>query len=335
MTCAVVLICDTNFILPSFATAISARANISLDNVPIIIFVTDATEASLARLKTPAASRGVDLIPAQIPEIEAFKSSHRDRFLPVATLSRFWVDRLLPDNVDRFLYLDGDILVNGKIDELLLSHVPQGGILTAPDTVALCADEIGPAPRREKAYLDGLGVGFDDYFNAGVLLADRSGWRAIADDAMRFLKDHPDKCRSSDQSALNAVTKGKRGKLSQRWNYQSDHMTVLDPRTIGLEPAIYHFTGGPKPWHQATWPWDESFNWAYREALQIFEGLNVADPKPSPAQLSEGLAHRARAWSRLNYYFPWRRITRGRRIRQLLLDGFGGATLAAASGKAA
>ncbi|MDZ4792081.1 MAG: glycosyltransferase [Hyphomicrobiales bacterium] len=245
MTCAVVLICDTNFILPSFATAISARANVSLDNTPVVIFVTDATEATLAALKPAAQSRNIELIAAQIPEIEAFKSTHRDRFLPVAALSRFWVDRFLPSHVDRFLYLDGDILVNPSIDELLMAPIPEGGILTAPDTVALCADEIGPAPRREKAYLDGLGSTFDDYFNSGVLLADRSGWRAIADDAMAYLRDHPEKCRSSDQSALNAVTKGKRGMLSLCWNYQSDHMTVLDPRTIGVEPAIYHFTGGP------------------------------------------------------------------------------------------
>ncbi|MBC8050303.1 MAG: glycosyltransferase family 8 protein [Chitinophagales bacterium] len=335
MTCAVVLICDTNFILPSFATAISARANIALDGVPVIIFVTDATEASLASLRPAAQSRDIELTPAQIPEIEAFKSSHRDRFLPVATLSRFWVDRLLPSNISRFLYLDGDILINLSIDELLMAPIPENGILTAPDTVALCAGEVGPGPRREKTYLDGLGSTFDSYFNAGVLLADRSGWRAIADNAMQFLRDHPEKCRSSDQSALNAVTKGKRGMLSQRWNYQSDHMTVLDPRTIGVEPAIYHFTGGPKPWHQATWPWDESFNWAYRDALKVLEGLGVADPKPSPAQLAEGLAHRARAWSRLKYYFPWRRITRGRRIRQLLAQGAGGVSLAAGVNKAA
>ncbi|MDX2263839.1 MAG: glycosyltransferase [Hyphomicrobiales bacterium] len=324
MSCAIVLICDTNFILPSFATAVSARANISDQAARIFIFVTDATDEGLDKLRRAASSERIELVAAPIPEIEEFKARHRDRFLPVAALSRFWVDTMLPDDIDRFLYLDGDILVNRPIDDLLACEPPERGILTAPDTLCLCEGERGPGPKREKAYIDALGVAFPDYFNSGVLLADRAGWRSIAGDSLAFLRDHHDKCRSSDQSALNAVAGTRRGRLSLRWNYQSDHMTILDPRAEGLEPAIYHFTGAPKPWHLADWPWDESFNWAYRRAERIMAGLGVENPTPSPAQLQAGLAHRARARIRLTWYYPWRRLTRARKIRQALVEGAGG-----------
>jgi len=315
---AVVLICDKNFFLPTFASALSARRHLTRGDVLIRILVTDADAAWCERLGAAGRAKTISIMPAPVSEIAALQPHHRDRYLPVAALSRFWVDRFLEPEIERFLYLDGDVLVDGDLDEIFSAIMPAGGMLAASDTVCLCLNELGPGPKREQAYLQSLGLDNGEYFNSGVILASRDGWRAIADDAVAFLIANGEVCRSSDQSALNAVAGDRLGRLSLRWNYQSDHMTLLDPRTIGIKPVIWHFTGAPKPWHCADWPWDESFNWAYRDAEKLLDGLGIANPRPSAAQLDAGLAHRRRARKRLQWLYPWRRLTRRKAIRAQL-----------------
>lgn len=317
---AVVLICDKNFLRPTFATALSARRNLTRDDVIVRILVVDADAAWCARFDKVGQEERISILPAPVPEIEELKKYHRDRYLPVVALSRFWVDRFLEPEIERFLYLDGDTLVDGNIDQIFDADLPAGGILAVSDTVNLCLKQLGGGAKREKAYLAGLGVAEGDYFNSGVILACNKGWREFSDKAVKFFVEHSDLCRSSDQSALNAVAGKLRGKLSLRWNYQSDHMTIFDPRTVGIKPLIWHFTGAPKPWHAATWPWDEHFNWAYRETERVLVGLDVPDPQPTAAQLEAGLAHRRRAHTRLRWVYPWRRLTQRSMILRLLAD---------------
>jgi lipopolysaccharide biosynthesis glycosyltransferase len=315
---AVVLICDERWFVPSFATALSARRHVTRPGVLVRIIVLDAAPEWIAKFAEPAAAQGISIVSGHVPEIEQLRKHHRDRYLPPVTLARFWIDRFFEPEIARFLYLDGDTLVDGNLDALLDLPLPAGGMLAAPDNVRLCLREWGRGPIREKAYLRSIGITDGEYFNAGVILADRSGWREIAGAAVDFLSSHPDRCRSSDQSALNAVTRGRRARLSLRYNYQSEHMIVFDPRRSKLRPVIWHFTGAPKPWHVASWPWDDSFNWAYREAERVLAGLGAETPEPIRLQLEAGLAHRRRARQRLRWLYPWRRLTRALHIRSEL-----------------
>jgi lipopolysaccharide biosynthesis glycosyltransferase len=315
---AIVIITDKNFFLPSFGAALSAARNLTRRDTFICIFVTDVEAAWCETIADVAAPQNISVLPAHVPEIRDLEGYHEDRWLPAVALSRFWVHRFLPPEVERFLYLDGDVLVDGNIDNIFDSVLPESGIMAAPDTVCLCLSEMGRGAKREKSYLEGLGIQNGKYFNSGVMLADVQKWRQISEQATKFLVQNSTLCRSSDQSALNAVTRNGWAPLSLRWNYQSDHMTILDPRTIGIKPVIWHLSGGPKPWHLPEWPWDESFTWAYREAKQILKGQPVPNPAPIAAQLEAGVAHRRRTRFRLKWFYPWRRLTRGRIIRKQL-----------------
>jgi lipopolysaccharide biosynthesis glycosyltransferase len=322
---AVVLICDRNFFAPSLGAAISARRHLHSEDSKVLIYVTDADSDWLARVVPAATSEDIEVHAADVPEIEAMGSVHRDRNLPPVTLARLWLHRLLPDTVERFLYIDGDVLVEDRLDALLANELCESKLLVASDTVALCDGEWGKTAKREKAYLDALGVSAGEYFNAGVILTGRRLWEGIAGEAVDYLTKHPKRCRSSDQSALNAVARGHTARLSQRWNYQSDHMMMLDPRRADIRPGIWHFTGGPKPWQGAggNWPWDESFTWAYRAAHRRLRGLSLEEPVPTTKQLQSGLVHRARSKWRYKWIYPHRRMTREDKIRRELALGVG------------
>lgn len=314
---AVVLICDKNYLTPTLSTALSADRHIRGD-VPVLIFVVNADRVWASQFDRAISGTRIRIVGTQLPQLEEMASFHRDRYLPPITLARFWLDELLEPQIDRFLYIDGDTMVDGWLDDLLSQRPSSGKIIAAPDVIRIFANENHRNKKVESAYLAGLDCEADGYFNAGVIYASRNDWNSIVPAALDFLMEHPELCRSSDQSALNHAARGRVEMLPLTYNYQSDHMVVLDPRRNGFAPVIWHFTGGPKPWDAPSWPWDDYFNRFYRMAELLLVDYNIPTPKPPEAQLRAGLAHRRRTWNRLNWVYPWRKFTRRTKILQLL-----------------
>ncbi|NGO52929.1 glycosyltransferase family 8 protein [Allomesorhizobium camelthorni] len=319
---AIVLICDQNYLLPTFSTALSADRHTAANDVPVIIFVVNSDSGWTRQFDSAVAGTKIRIVAADLPQLKQAASFHRDRYLPPIALARFWIDGLLEHNIDRFLYVDGDTMVDGELDSLLSVRPPPGKIMAAPDVIRLFMDELSRGIKHDLAYLEGLNCDADSYFNSGVIYASRDAWKSIVPKALDFLAEHPELCRSSDQSALNHAARGRVEMLPLTYNYQSDHMMVLDPRKNGFAPVIWHFTGGPKPWDQPGWPWDEYFNRFYRMSLLLLKDCSVTTPKPPEAQLRAGISHRRRTKTRLTWVYPWRKITRKRKTLLLLSAGF-------------
>jgi lipopolysaccharide biosynthesis glycosyltransferase len=316
---AIILICDKNYLTPTFSTALSADRHTA--DVPIFIFVPDADPGWARQFDKAVAGTRIKIVAADLPMLAEVARFHRDRYLPPITLARFWIDGLLEPEIDRFLYVDGDTMVDGELDGLLSTAPPPGKIMAAPDVIRLFMDERSRGKKHDLAYLNGLECGPDDYFNAGVIYTSREAWNGIVPNALAFLTQHPDLCRSSDQSALNHAARGRVDMLPLTYNYQSEHMMVLDPRKTGFAPVIWHFTGGPKPWDAPGWPWDEYFNRFYRMAVLLLMHCDAQTPRPPEAQMRAGIVHRERTKTRLNWVYPWRKVTRKGKILRLLNAG--------------
>src|SRR6185369_10702882 len=111
--------------------------------------------------------------------------------VPVATMARLWIGDYLEPQYEKFLYLDGDVDITSSLDPLFRLDVPKNGFLAAPDVPMLIARDYGGSARLTRAYLSGLGItNQDNYFNAGVLLIDRAGWKEIGDEAWTYFKIH-------------------------------------------------------------------------------------------------------------------------------------------------
>jgi lipopolysaccharide biosynthesis glycosyltransferase len=316
---AVVLVCDKNYILPTMSTAISARRNISDPAVAVTVLVVDATDDWLGPVSERAKSVHVDIISAPMPEVATIARFHRDANLPPITLARLWLDRFLPPETDRFLYLDGDVMVDDELDTLLEIAPPTDRLMVALDNKAMFAGEGGRNGREHDSYFHALEITRQQYFNCGVIYARRNVWSRMAPAAIDFLTSHPELCGEADQSALNRVSGGRSVVLSQRYNYQSEHMMVMDPRSSRRKINIYHFTGGPKPWAQVSWPWDEYFNRYYKDAEILFEGLGIETPVSPVQQIRSGVAHRRRFRFRQSFLYPWRQTARRKQLEKLLL----------------
>jgi lipopolysaccharide biosynthesis glycosyltransferase len=316
---AVVLVTDENYFLPTFSAALSADAHISRPGFEICLFVVGADDEWARQFDGAVRGTKIRVIPADLAELARHASFHRDRYLPPIALARFWISSLLDPDVDRLLYIDGDVMVDDELDSLLSSPPPVEGLMVGQDFVNIFIGEVGVGRWRDVQYLRAIGCDAEFYFNSGVIYASRQAWDRITPVATRFLRERPDLCIASDQTALNYASRDAVTLLPLHFNYQSDHMMMVDPRNLGLKATIWHFTGAPKPWNSTGWPWDEYFNRFYRLAEARLSGCDVATPVPPEKQITAGLAHRARARFRLKWVYPWRMLNRRRKIVPLLL----------------
>ncbi len=328
MTSAIVLVCDRTFLPPTLGTAMMARQHAA--DTPIFVFVTDADDRALVTVSRALEPYEIDVRAAKIEELGRVQAcDFNQTHVPVAAMARLWLDEMLPHNIRRFLYIDGDVEITGPLAPLLALDLPQGGFLAAPDLPMLTSGNRGRTARKTCAYFEGLGLTRPEtYFNDGVMFADRGGWRKVGADAWAFFKSNPRLCKYHEQSALNATASDRRGVLSLRWNYQTDFMMVADPRKWGLGASIWHFTGFPKPWHAPALPWRSDFGTANSRGCAIMAETGLtSDIKLDITRIERGVVERRNLDFKLRRIYPWRRIDRERRIHAHLLATWNGAHL--------
>lgn len=196
----------------------------------------------------------VSWLPADLDRLRHLKVSGH---IGVATYFRILVGSLLPQTVERAIYLDADVIVEqdlGLLWELDLADHPIGA---APDwIVQKVSSANGLATWRE------LGLGASQtYFNAGVLLIDLARWRREETEArvLAYLEKNRARVRWWDQDGLNAVLGKDFLELDPRWNLNIQSRAFPAPESIPIPRAEYeavvaapwicHFATRVKPWH--------------------------------------------------------------------------------------
>lgn len=168
-----------------------------------------------------------------------------------------WLRILLPEllpSCDRILYLDSDLVINDRLDELWATDL--GGMLLAAVTNPLYPHQ---SPARQKS------LGIDDpvqYFNSGVLLMDLAALRREhwTEELVSFAAKNRARIVYPDQDTMNVVLAGRWLHLHPRYNAQAA-LFELNPRDLPFpeeesrharqQPAIIHYTGLLKPWLDA------------------------------------------------------------------------------------
>ncbi len=178
------------------------------------------------------------------PDDLVLKAGHVTR----SAYARLLMDRVLPDDVDRVIYLDCDTIVTGDLAALWSRDLSGLTVAAVPDA----------SPYTHHAVL-GLPAGAP-YFNSGVLLVDLGRWRelGIGARALEFARRHPERLQWWDQCALNLTLLDDWVALDATWNFQTGHIAsdrdgFVHFRKIadGLRRSIkvVHFSGRSKPWH--------------------------------------------------------------------------------------
>lgn len=175
---------------------------------------------------------------------------------PSIAYGRLLLDKLLPQSVKKFVYLDCAVLVRAPVETLFdvdLSDKPLAAV-SAPDRQARIG---GDDMRHRTSPFDSA----DDYFDTGVLVIDRARWAGarfpsmvrdlLATNELRTLYD--------DEDIINLAFRNTWLPLEPRWNMLGSH------RAAELfDPLIVRYRGVLQPWMPLA---PLAFAHAYRQVM--------------------------------------------------------------------
>ncbi len=163
------------------------------------------------------------------------------RHIDTSTFYRLKMDEYLPRDIDKLLYLDSDIIVDGSIDDLLDTEFNDNELVAAVEC------------KISTKHLESINFRGNYYFNAGVIYFDYQKCLRmnIFKKALEELKRSEDKYIFMDQDVLNIVLKNNVKFISPKWNYSTFFAVseLLGKNEIDTEPKIIHYTGIYKPWN--------------------------------------------------------------------------------------
>lgn len=171
-------------------------------------------------------------------------------------LARLALDKILPSNVDKIIYLDGDTIVRGSLKDFWDTNMGNS-------CLGACTE-----PTVDKERKESLGIE-KRYINSGVLLINLRLWRQekIGEGIIQYYKDSGGKLFAPDQDAINGFLKDKIYKIPIKYNF-SNTFTFYPYKTIKklmgndtditLEeyneakenPIIIHYLGEERPWRK-------------------------------------------------------------------------------------
>lgn len=241
---------DGNYVRHCAVTMASLFAN-NPDEAFCLHIVTgglaDADERTLQELAGAHGSSVRFYVPAE-GQLDGFTIRKFSDRISMATYYRCVLSDLLPDTLDRVIYLDCDILVLDAIRPFWEMPLDDAGVAAVED---IGADD---APRYEVLCYPMA----DSYFNAGVLLVNLDYWRRhnVPQQCVDYYRAHPERIVYNDQDILNSLFHSCRRLTGIRWNMQDAFYRPLPKFDDAwrsaheqdlLQPAILHFTNR-KPW---------------------------------------------------------------------------------------
>lgn len=275
---------DNNFV-PQLAAGICSVCENNRDMEEIVFYIGSLgipaqDQAQLAQL-AQRYQRQIHFI--QIDDLPSLIGSQLDTSgWNTVILARLLIDRLLPETVDRVLYLDGDTIVRGSLRELWATDL-QGKVLGA---------SIEPTVNRQRKI--SLGLNELHYFNSGVLLIDLKRWRETDTGAriLSYYAQNNGKLVANDQDAINGALAGQIYPLSPKYNFYNIFWYYPYRVLCKLEapapyfsrqvfqdalehPVILHYLGEDRPWRRGN---------THRYTRDYQHYLSLTDWKDAPME---------------------------------------------------
>jgi len=151
---------------------------------------------------------------------------------------------ILPESIDRILYLDADIIINGSLHELYEQDFEGAYAAVIKDRFDFCDEVV--LQKKKLGMIDS-----DVYFNSGVMLMNLSVFRENIklNDIMDFIEEHRDKLFYFDQDILNCLLLEHKKLCDLQYNFQAYPFEKLDLFEIIKTTTVLHYTDQPKPWN--------------------------------------------------------------------------------------
>ena len=174
-------------------------------------------------------------------------------YFSLACFYRLVAPRVLPQEVEKVIYLDCDIVVNGPVRPLWETNL-EGYAFGAVMDECFYKDDFYQRLQYPKEY---------GYVNSGVLLMNLKYWRenACVQRCLDFISQSQGQLTFYDQDVLNGVFHSEKLFLDATYNFQNGFMLwwrygyyqgelKKEIDACALSPVIIHYDGHSKPWHK-------------------------------------------------------------------------------------
>lgn len=235
---------DKNYIMPLTVAILSLLKHNKNEKFDIYLLHNGIDDGGTNELKAMCKSHGSELNSIKIDN-EAVKGFHTKNHISEAAYYRLLMGNFIPKNIEKILYLDGDIVVNGPIRDLYKTDLKN--------------NVIGAIENPGFNWHETLGMKASSrYFNSGVLLINLNSWKKqkIGERTLDYISANKQHLMTHDQCATNAVVEGNWMRLPPKYNMQTSffngnnvHGYSAQEVTDGLSnPVVIHYTGSSKPW---------------------------------------------------------------------------------------
>ncbi len=199
------------------------------------------------------------------------------KHVSIATYYRLYITEVLPKNLHKILYLDGDMIVRHSLTALWETDIESFPLGAVHDM-----SEPMNADRLE----------LPSYFNAGMLLINLDYWREnhCLESFLTYIGENEEKILLHDQDVLNGIFASYVKWLPLTYNFQNGFI-LGEPHkqynpslqaeidTCKTDPAIIHYTVYNKPWNVACFhPYRDE--WRRYQKQTPWKDYRYEEPKP-------------------------------------------------------
>lgn len=259
---------DENYLMPCQVMLHSLFAsNPKEQDLSIYLLHSNISPEKLGELSRYCESFHARLFPIAVGE-DLFQNAPTTKRYPKEMYYRLLSPLILPEEPDRILYLDPDILVINPLRPLWELNL-YGKTFAAAAHTGLTEMTNGINNARLNTE--------HEYFNSGVMLIDLKAARKLvtADAVFACVKEHEKELILPDQDVFNMLY----GRYTQPvddvvWNYDVRNYNKYALRSTGKHDmvwvmhntAILHFCGKHKPWHEE---YRNAFGMLYRHYMNL------------------------------------------------------------------
>lgn len=265
----------SRYMLQTAVSALQARSHLPADVLVTVVFVHRGPhdDAELRAFEAVLVPRGVQVLRMN----ESVLGGLNVRY------ARYFVSSVLPNDVDRVLYLDGDTQVIGDLAPLVQVELGERTVAATRDPMVLLR-HLDPVRRlRIDRWMSQAGVGADRrnrYANSGMFVTTRSRLDALA----RMMRELGPTTRSrfGDQDAFNVIVRDDLRLISMTWNFPGFCLGTAVEAVV--DPTVVHFMSEPRPWSAPLPPWGERYHEPYRTL--VHEAPSLTPYRPRLRQMS-------------------------------------------------
>ena len=214
---------------------------------------------------------------------EQFKNVYLSGHVSKAAYFRLALADIMPDDIEKVIYLDVDLLVYDDIKNLWQNDIKKYALAAVPDFGIMASNRLC----RQKKEVIGLPKG-KAYFNSGVLLINLKKWRQenYTKQILEIINEN--QFPHHDQDALNKIFMEDWLQIDLRWNIIPPVFNlftkILLNKTFRNEaiqakknPGIIHYAGRYKPWE---FSYHQDFNDMYYKYLKQTAFADEKMPQP-------------------------------------------------------